>query len=212
MAPPSHLVCSPGSAVAHLSCVLSSRPLPAFSLSLTRPRAAPLSRVLAQMWLFSPAPYYRRTAALTRSTPCGRVSPSNGRMSAAPRNARWTLQLPVPRDCGQVPACSRKSLRDSVAAAPQGLWKITTHIWHQASPSTTLPQHQRMWLPSRVCWDQVASTVSTECPSSSGTAFPVWPENLPDPTLFLGIRPFHQSTARYRAGELQPLRSPCLQS
>ncbi|XP_078307903.1 uncharacterized protein LOC132672693 [Panthera onca] len=53
-----------------------------------------------------------------------------------------------------------------------------------------------MWLPSRVCWDQVASTVSTECPSSSGTAFPVWPENLPDPTLFLGIRPSHQSIAR----------------
>ena len=26
--------------------------------------------------------------------------------------------------------------------------------------------------------------------------FPVWPENLPDPTLLLGIRPSHQSTAR----------------
>ena len=42
--------------------------------------------------------------------------------------------------------------------------------------------------------------------------FPVWPENLLDPTLFLGIRPSHQSTARYRAVELQTLRSPCLQS
>ena len=30
---------------------------------------------------------------------------------------------------------------------------------------------------------------------------PVWPENLPDPTLLLGIRPSHQSTARYRAAE-----------
>ena len=39
--------------------------------------------------------------------------------------------------------------------------------------------------------------------------FPVWPENLPEPTLFLGIRPSHQSTARYGAAELQTLRSPC---
>ena len=40
--------------------------------------------------------------------------------------------------------------------------------------------------------------------------FPVWPKNLPDPSLFLGIHLSHQSTARYRAAELQPLRSPCL--
>ena len=26
---------------------------------------------------------------------------------------------------------------------------------------------------------------------------PVWPENLPDPTLLLGIRPSHRSTTRY---------------
>ena len=38
----------------------------------------------------------------------------------------------------------------------------------------------------------------------------VWPENLLDPILFLGIRPSHQSTSRYRAAELQPLGSPCL--
>ena len=42
--------------------------------------------------------------------------------------------------------------------------------------------------------------------------FPVWPENLPDPTLLLGILPSHQSTTRYRAAELQPLCFPCLQS
>ena len=94
---------------------------------------------------------------------------SNGQMSAAPRNACWTLLL-VTRDCSQVPAHPRKSSRDSVATAFQGLWKITTYIWHQTSPLRTLPQHQQMWLPSGVCWDQVASTVSTKCPSSSGTA------------------------------------------
>ena len=35
--------------------------------------------------------------------------------------------------------------------------------------------------------------------------FPVWPENLPDPTLLLEIRLSHQSTARYRAAEFQTL-------
>ncbi|VFV40490.1 Hypothetical predicted protein [Lynx pardinus] len=37
--------------------------------------------------------------------------------------------------------------------------------------------------------------------------FSPWPENLPDATLFLGIHLSHQSTARYGAAELQPLRS-----
>ena len=37
----------------------------------------------------------------------------------------------------------------------------------------TLFQHQRMWSFSGVCWDQVASTVSTKCPSSIGTASPL---------------------------------------
>ena len=69
MAPPSHPGCSPGSAIAHRSSVFSSRPLPAFSLSVTRPQAVPLSQVLSEMRLFSLAPYLRRTAALTRSAP-----------------------------------------------------------------------------------------------------------------------------------------------
>ena len=62
--------------------------------------------------------------------------------------------LLTPRDCGRVPARpgKRKSLQDSVAAAPQGLWKITTRIWPPASPLTTLFQHQGMWLFSRVHW------------------------------------------------------------
>ena len=80
-------------------------------------------------------------------------------MPAAPRNACGTLLLPVPRDCGQLPGCPRKSSRDSVAAAFQGLWKITTHIWHQASPITTLFQHQR-------------------CGCSLGSAGTRWPHSL----------------------------------
>ena len=47
--------------------LFSFHALPAFSLSVTRPQAVPLSRVLSQMRLFSPAPHFRRTAALTRS-------------------------------------------------------------------------------------------------------------------------------------------------
>ncbi|VFV35046.1 Hypothetical predicted protein, partial [Lynx pardinus] len=45
----------------------------------------------------------------------------------APRNACWTVLLPVPRDYGQVPARPRKSSGNNVAAAFQGLWKITAH-------------------------------------------------------------------------------------
>nr|XP_060511930.1 uncharacterized protein LOC132693229 [Panthera onca] len=111
-------------------------------------------------------------------------------MPAAPRNACWTLLLPVPCDCGQVPASPRKSSRDSVAAGSQGLWKITTHIWRQASPLTTLFQHQRMWPFSGICWDQVVSTVSTKCPSSSGTAFPRVDQEPPGPHSAPGDSPF----------------------
>ena len=68
MVPPSYLVCSPRSTITHASFVFSFRSLPAFSLSVTRPQAVPLSQVLSQMQLFSPAPYFRRTAALTHST------------------------------------------------------------------------------------------------------------------------------------------------
>ena len=64
MTPPSYPLYSPRSAVAHRSSVFSSRPL-----SVTRPQAVPLSRVLSHLRLFSPAPYFRRTAALTRSAP-----------------------------------------------------------------------------------------------------------------------------------------------
>ena len=50
-----------------LSSALVHSPL--FPLSVTSPQVVPLSQVLSQMRLFSLAPYFRRTAALTRSTP-----------------------------------------------------------------------------------------------------------------------------------------------
>ena len=111
-------------------------------------------------------------------------------MSAVPRDACFTLLLPVPRDCIQVPAHPRKSSRAGVAAAFQGWWEITTRTWHRASPLRTLFQHQRRWLPSGVCWDQVASTVSTKCPSSSGTAFPRVTRDPPGPHSVPGDSPF----------------------
>ena len=93
----------------------------------------------------------------------------------------------------------KKSLRDSVAAAFQGLWEITTHVWHQVSPlrpcsSTSecgclLGSAGTRWLQQSL--PNVLPAVEP--------LFPVWPENLPDPILFLGIRLSHQSTTRYRA-------------
>ena len=113
----------------------------------------------------------------------------------------------VPRLARCQPAPEKNS-RDSVAAAFQGLWKITSHIWHQASPSMTLPQHQRMWLPSRVCWDQEASTVSTKCPSSSGTAFPCEAQETPGPHSVPGDLPFppaHHQVWSCRVADCAPL-------
>ena len=47
-----------------------------------------------------------------------------------------------------------------------------------------------MWPFSGVCWDQVASTVSTKCPSSSGTTFPHVAQEPPGPHFGPGDLPF----------------------
>ena len=69
MAPPGYPVCSPGSAIVHPSSVFNSRPLPAFPLSVTRPQAVLLSRVLSQMRLFSPRLTSKGLWFLTCSAP-----------------------------------------------------------------------------------------------------------------------------------------------
>ncbi|VFV26822.1 Hypothetical predicted protein [Lynx pardinus] len=105
------------------------------------------------------------------------------------------MMLPVPRNCGWVPVRPRKRSRDGVAAAFQGLWKITTPIWHQASPLTTLSS-------------------TSECGHSLGSA---GPRNRFSPC---GLRTFQTPLCswgfavptRYRATELRTLCSPCLQS
>ena len=147
MASPSHPGCSPGSAITHPSSVFSFRPLPALSLSVTRSQAVPLSRVLSQIRLFPPALYFRRTVALTCSAPLREGLTDQWPNEQGPNVGRSQERLLGPAAAGALrlrPGATRprKSLRDGVAAAFQGLWKITTCIWHQASPLRTLFQHQ----------------------------------------------------------------------
>ena len=62
-------LCSPRSAIVHRSSVFGFHPLPASSWSVTKLQAVPLSWVFSVMRLFSPAPYFWRTVALTHSAP-----------------------------------------------------------------------------------------------------------------------------------------------
>ena len=72
-----------------------------------------------------PGPPLLRDCGFDQLHPLWSVSPSNGWVLATPRNSCGTVLLLMPRDCGQVPAHPRKSSQDSIAVAPQGLWKIT---------------------------------------------------------------------------------------
>ena len=91
------------------SFVFGFHPLLASTLSVTKPKAAPPSRVLSQMQLFSLTAHFQGTVAFNCSAPLQRVLPSNGQVPAAPRNACGTVPLLMPRHCGQVPACPRES-------------------------------------------------------------------------------------------------------
>ena len=124
-----------------------------------------------------PNPLLLRHCSFDPFCPCAEGSHlANGQVPATPSNVHGTLLLLLmPRDCGWVPVCPRKSSCDRVAAAFQGLWQITTCIWHQASPPTTLFQNQHMWLFSRVHWGLClwgSHTASTRCPPSLGTTSP----------------------------------------
>ena len=122
-----------------------------------------------------PNPSLLRNCGFDPLRPSGRGSHLLARCSPTPRNVCRTMLLLMPRDSAWVPAHPRKSSYDHVAAVFQGLWKITTHIWHQASHLTSLFQHQQMWLFSGVRWDLClwgGHTVSTKCPPSRRTASP----------------------------------------
>ena len=67
---------------------------------------------------------------MIHSAPLWRVSLSNDWVLATPRNVHGPMLLPTSRDCSWVPARPKKSSRDCVAEAFQGLWK--NHNLHLA--------------------------------------------------------------------------------
>ncbi|VFV30717.1 Hypothetical predicted protein, partial [Lynx pardinus] len=91
------------------------------------------------------------------------------------------MLLPMPRDCGQVPTCPRKSLRDSVAAVPQGLWKNhNTHLAPGFTSNALIPAAANV----AVLWGLLSPsglTAFTECSSSSGTPSPRVAHEPPGP-------------------------------
>ena len=133
---------------------------------------------------------------------CGRDSLSNGRMSAAPGNARRTLLLRVPCDWpGASP--SQKNCTRSCSSSISGI--MENHNTHLA-PGFTCNNLAPAPANVATCWNLLGPDGFNSLYQMSfqqWNHFPVWPENLLDPTLFLGICPSHQNTARYRAMELQ---------
>ena len=126
--------------------------------------------------------------ALTCYDPLRRVSPSNGRVPAAPRNVHGTMLLAGDQRLCLGASPPQKSSHNCVAAAFQGLWQITTHIWQQASPPTTLFQHQQRWLFSRVHWDLCLWRSTQPLPyvlPAGEPPLPMWPE---DPGLHSASR------------------------
>ena len=194
-------VCSPGSAIAHPSSVFGSRPLTAFSLSVTRPQAVPLSRVLSQMRLFSPAPHFRRTAALTLSAPL-REGLTEQRPNEQWLNVGCTQERPLdPAAAGALrlrPGASllQKEFARQCSSSASGI--MENHNTHLA-PGFTLNDLVPAPANAAILWGLLGPGCLKPLPNvlpAVEPLFPVWPENLPDPTLFLGIRPSHQSTTR----------------
>ncbi|VFV26406.1 Hypothetical predicted protein [Lynx pardinus] len=131
-------------------------------------------------------------------------------MPAAHRNACGTLLLPVPQDCGQVPAAPEKFVRQCSSSISGIMENHNTHPAPGFTLKDLVPAPANVavfWAGTRWLQQSLPNVLPAVEP-----LFPVWPENLLDPTLFLRILPSHQSTTRYGAAELQPLRSLCLQS
>ena len=108
-----------------------------------------------------------------------RCQPTSGKV-------RETVLLLMPRDCSWVPARPRKSSHDLLAAEFQGLWKITTHIWHQALPLMSLFQRQQMWLFFGVRWDLCLGVAAWPLPKvlpAGEPLLPRWPKDPSDLAL-----------------------------
>ena len=197
MAPPSFPVCSPGSAIAHPSSLqLSSTPC-FFTLRDQAPGSTSPPSFVSDAAVF-PGPLLPKYFGFDPFHPS--VGGSHRGM------AEWAMaecQLhpgtPAGRCCCR---CLADALRLQPGASPSQMFArqcsssvsgiMENHNPHPApaSPLTTLTQHQLTWPPSGVCWDQVASTVSTKCPSSSGTTFPLVALEPPGPHSVPGDLPF----------------------
>ncbi|VFV31553.1 Hypothetical predicted protein, partial [Lynx pardinus] len=180
-------------------------------------QAVPLSQVLSQTRLFSPAPYFRRTVALTCSAPLW-----EGLTEQRP-NEQWpnigcTQERPLDRVVAGAPRLrpgaspSLKMFTRQCSSSVSGIMEYhNTHL----APGFTLNDLVPAPANAAILWGLLGPGCLKPLPNvlpAVEPLFPVWPENLPDPTLLLGIRPSHQSTTRYLPMESQPLRSPCLQS
>ena len=131
---------------------------------------------------------------------------------------------------GRIIGCSQERLLDPTAAgAPRlqpGASPPQKKFMRQCSSSFSgiMENHNTHLAPGFTLNDCHSTSECGRLPGSAGTRwlqqslpnvlpaveplFPVWLENLPDPTLLLGIHPSHQSTASYLSAEFLTLHSP----
>ena len=129
------------STCAPILCLQLSSTLRFFTLRDQAPGSTSLPSFVSDAAVF-PAPYFRRTAALTCSTPLG-----EGLTKQWPKVSCTQERLLDPAVAGAPrlrPGASPPQKKFTGQCSSSVYGKIT-HLWHQASPSTTLPQHQRMW-------------------------------------------------------------------
>ena len=176
---------------------------------MRKPQAAPLSRFLSQMMLPPDSPLLR-DCGFDCSAPAeglteqwlgaGRTQECSRDCAAAEAQRLWLDAIP-----------SQKKLARQCSSSISGI--MENHNPHLAPGFTpnNLVAAPKIWPFSGVCWAPVASQPLPNVLPAVELLLPMWTENLLDPTLLLGIRSSHQSTARYGAVEFRTLHS-CLQS
>ena len=121
---------------------------------------------------------------MTAQTFWGRVSPSDGRVPAAPRNVRETVLLPRPRDRDRVPARPRKFARRCSSSVSGIMANHNTRLAPGFTPRDRVPAPANvvfLWGLPR--WPHGLY----QMPSSRGTASPVWPEDPRTPLCSWGF-------------------------
>ncbi|XP_053080212.1 probable ribonuclease 11 isoform X1 [Acinonyx jubatus] len=194
----------PRPAIAHLSFVSGFCPLPAFTLSMTKPSgcqaAPPLLNFISDAAVF-------RGPSLLRDCGFDPFCPSVGACQRAMASASCTQEHLW--DCAAADAQrlrlgaspSQKKFTQLCSSSVSGI--VENHNMHLA-PGFTLKE--LVPAPANVvvlCGQlrplESAAVATRTLPNvllAGEPLLPVWPENFPDPTLLLGIRPSHQSTTR----------------